>query len=215
VIFLFTNYKTILKFNSYAIIIRQLFNHMKQANYLLQLLIACMLMTVVSCGKNGTVGPQGSTGPIGQTGSTTTTNVIYSRWYTPSSYTEDAGSGTYQFYTDIAVLNITRDTLEKDTVLVYTKTDGYNPVLWPTNLVSQLPISVTYEEGTTLYTDTWSAVVTPGNIRIEFVDNRNLYAGLYYAHKFRYIIVRRGVHAIGSINTKNYEQVKQALHLPD
>jgi len=185
---------------------------MRKANYLLLLLIV-VLLVAASCVKKGAVGPQepmSSTGPTGTIGTAT-----YSAWYTPTSYNRDTTSGTYQFYTNIPALNITPDTLKNDTVLVYSKLDGYNPILFPSNVVSPMPVIVTYVEGSTEYTDTWSASIAPGNIRINFADDRNSSTGLYYAHKFRYVILPVGVHTMVHINIKNYAEVKKALHLPD
>jgi hypothetical protein len=215
---------------------------MKKTNYLLLLPIALMLLTA-SCGKDGAVGPtgpigptgpqgaagvsgtagtngtKGATGTIGATGATGTANVIYSDWVTPATYTKDTVFDAYHFYADIPASKITQAILDGGTVLVYGKLDGYNSVIWPTAQVSPLPISITYEfsstPGSTIYTDFWSALCTLGNIRIDFVDNQNYYGSISNAHQFRYIIIPGGVHTLGSINPRNYEQVKQALHLPN
>jgi len=164
---------------------------MRKANYSSLLSIVFLLVTA-SCGKKGAIGPQGTISTTGPTGAMGT--AAYSAWYTPTSYNINTGSGSYQFYTNIPALNITQDTLKNDTVLVYSKLDGYNPVLFPSNLVSPMPVIITYIEGSTAYMDTWSAHVTPGNIQINFADNRNSSAGLYYAHKFRYVLIRRSAH---------------------
>ena len=160
---------------------------MKKA-YFFWLVSNIFVLLVTSCGKEA---PQNVLSSTGQTGGTMPTATIYSDWYTPSSYINDTLSSLHQFYTNIPASGITQDILNKDTVIVYCKMDGYNPVLSPTNLVSQLPISVTYQENTTLYTDRWSAVVSPGKIQINFVDNHDFYSGLYYAHKFRYRLMPR------------------------
>lgn len=198
---------------------------MKKTNYLLLLSIAIWLCAA-SCGKDGATGPQGpvgatgptgSTGPAGATGptgATGTANVIYSDWITPSSYTLTTTFSMNHLDANITASTITQDVIDKGAVLVYGKLDGYNPTIWPTAQVSELPIVVTYIEGTITYADVWSANVTVGNIQIDFVDDHNLYSSLVTSHQFRYIIIPGGVHTLGSINPKNYNQVAQALHLP-
>jgi hypothetical protein len=220
---------------------------MKKINYLLLLLTAVMLFAA-SCGKNGAPGPQGpigATGPIGAigpigatgpagtngtngtngatgttgaTGATGTANVLYSAWITPASYTKDTVFSIYHFYANIPASAITQSILDNGTVVVYGKLDGYTTAIWPTAQVSPLPITISYEEGTTTYTDTWSALVTPGNVQIDFVDNLNLYGGISNAHEFRYIIIPGAVLTAVTnqhINLKDYNQVQRALHLPD
>jgi hypothetical protein len=210
---------------------------MKKTNYLLLLSIAFMVLILASCGKDGAVGPQGpvgATGPTGPTGATGaagtngtngatgatgatgTANVIYSDWITPASYTKTTVFGTDHFSANIAASKITQSILDNGTVIVFGKLDGYTTTIWPTSQVSPLPISITYQlGGTTIYNDTWSALVTLGNIQIDFVDNQNYYSSISNAHQFRYIIIPGGVHTLGSINPKNYNEVKQALHLRD
>jgi len=211
--------------------------HMKKENYLLLLPIAFMLLVMTSCGKDGAVGPTGAsgvagaTGPqgvagtngtngaagaTGATGATGTANVIYSDWITPSTYTKDTVFSTYHFFADIPASKITQSILDNGTVLVFGKLDGYTTTIWPTAQVSALPITITYQlGGSTIYSDFWSSLVTLGNIRIDFVDNQNYYSSISNLHQFRYVIIPGGVHTLGSINPKNYNQVKQALHLPD
>ena len=197
---------------------------MKKTNYLLLLAIAFMVLVASSCGKDGAVGPQGpagATGPTGPngaagpTGATGTANVIYSDWTTPATYTKDTIFSSYHFYANIAASKITQDILDHGTVLVYGKLDGYTTVIWPTAQVSPLPITITYMEGATVYNDTWQAFTTLGNIKIDFVDDKNLYGSISNAHQFRYVIIPGGVHTLAHINTKNYTEVKLALHLPD
>jgi hypothetical protein len=200
---------------------------MKKTNHLLLLSIIFMLLVMASCGKDGAVGPKGATGPtgpqgpagttgtVGATGTTGTANVIYSDWTTPPSYKKDTVFGTYHLYADIPASKITQAILDNGTVLVFGKLDGYVSTVWPTAQVSPLPILISYQLGGITYTDTWSALVTLGNVRIDFVDDQNYYNSVSNAHQFRYIIIPGGVHTLSSINPKNYNQVKQALHLPD
>lgn len=208
---------------------------MKKSNYLLLLAIAFMLLSA-SCGKDGAVGPagpQGSQGPAGTagtngiagtngvqgatgvTGATGTANVIYSDWVTPATYTKSTVFGTDHFIADIAASKITQAILGNGTVLVYGKLNGYNPVVWPTDQVSILPIEITYMSGTTQNIDSWSGLCTLGNVRIDLASSSNAYSSISNAHSFRYVIIPGGIHTLGSINPKNYNQVKQVLHLPN
>ena len=202
---------------------------MKKINNLFLMLAAAALL-LSSCGKNGDPGPQGpagptgaagATGPAGPTGATGATgsaNVIYSAWVTPSTYTKDTVFSTFHFYTDIAATKITQNILDKGTVIVYGKLDGYTTTIWPTDQVSALPIVVTYTEGATVYTDTWSSLVTLGNVRIDFVDNMNLYNGILNAHQFRYVIIPGAVLTAAiknHVNLKDYGQVRAAFNLKD
>lgn len=203
---------------------------MKKTNYLLLLAIAFMVLVASSCGKNGNPGPQGpigATGPTGATGAagvsgatgptgaTGTANVLYSDWFTPSSYTQTTIFGTIHFDADKAATGITQAILDNGTVLVYGKLDGYNPIIWPTAQVSTLPIEITYMSGTTQNIDSWSALITLGNVRIDLASSSNAYGSISNAHQFRYVIIPGGVHTLAHINIKNYAEVKQALHLPD
>ncbi len=209
---------------------------MKKTDYLLLLSIAFMLLVMASCGKDGKVGPIGATGAtgptgpqgvvgtngtngvagaIGATGATGTANVIYSDWITPLTYKKDTIFGTYNFYYDIAASKVTQAVLDNGSVIVYGKLDGYNTLIWPTNQVSALPIEITYMNGATQNVDSWSDYCTVGNIRINLASSSNAYGSISNAHQFRYVIIPGGVHTLGSINPKNYNQVKQALHLPD
>ncbi len=201
---------------------------MKKTNLLLLALLAVsLLLFAQSCGKDGAVGPQGpagTTGPTGATGqagqtgatgATGTANVIYSDWVTPPTYAQSTIFGTVHFDASITASAITQDILDKGTVLVYGKLDGYTPTIWPTDQVGQLPIVVTYQLSSVTYTDTWSANVTLGNIQIDFVDNLNFYTGISNLHQFRYVIIPGGVHTLGSLNPKNYNEIKNAFHLPD
>lgn len=164
-------------------------------------------------------GPKaGGTWPVpinlkGAKGDPGTANVIYSDWYTPSTYAQTTIFGTINFTADIAATKITQAILDKGSVLVYGKLNGYNPVIWPLDQVSQLPIAINYMSGTTPNLDTWSALCTVGNVRITLTSSTNAYTNISNAHQFRYIIIPGGVHTLSVVNLKNYKEVQQALHL--
>jgi hypothetical protein len=195
---------------------------MKKTNYLLLLAIAfTVILFASSCGKEGAVGPQGpagATGPAGAagpTGPTGTANVLYSDWVTPAAYTSSTVFGITHFNATITAASVTQDVLDHGTVIVYAKLDGYATNIWPTDQVGQLPVVLTYQLSSVTYIDTWSASATAGSIKIDFTDDLNFYTGISNMHQFRYVIVPGGVHTLAHINKHNYQEVKQALHLPD
>ena len=199
---------------------------MKKINNLLFVLAAAALL-LSSCGKDGAIGPQGPIGPVGatgptgatgSTGATGTANVIYSAWVTPATYVKTTIFGTVYFSYDLAASKITQNILDKGAVIVYGKLNGYNPVIWPTDQVSALPIVITYMSGSTANIDTWAARDTIGSIHISLTSSTNAYGSISNAHQFRYVIIP-GAQLTAAIknhvNLKNYGEVKQAFNLRD
>ena len=143
------------------------------------ILIPCVALLMVTSCKKGDPG---------------TANVIFSDWFKPDTYKKDTLFGIYGFKYDQPAPQITSKLLDSGTVVVYGKLLGYNPAVWPTTQVAPLPISLTYVQGSTM-TDTWSALCTPGNIRIRFVNDKNFYGSIANSHQFRYIIIPGAVKA--------------------
>jgi hypothetical protein len=158
--------------------LRFTFKRVRQCTLLLSLSF-CILLLQQSCKK-------GDTGPAG------TANVIYSPWFTPSSYTKDTIFGNYGFSYNKATTDITQQVIDTGTVIVFGKLDGYNPAIWPTNQIAQLPISIAYLSGVTSNVDIWSALLTAGNLKIRLVSSTNQYGSISNAHQFRYIIIPGG-----------------------
>jgi hypothetical protein len=210
----------------------------------------CMFLfisvSIVSCQKGdagpaGPAGPAGASGPTGATGAPGSANVVYSQWFTPATYVKDTIFGSYGFYYNKATTDITQKILDSGLVITYGKLDGYTAAIWPTNQVAPLPISIIYMDGASPNVDVWSALATPGNLRIQLVSSLNAYGGISNLHQFRYVIVPGGAKsAVASIkpgqeqgNTstftdaaaagdviKNYkqmtyEQVCLRLHIPE
>ncbi|MBS1662871.1 MAG: hypothetical protein JST68_17635 [Bacteroidetes bacterium] len=142
------------------------------------LLLALPIVLFFSC-KKGDTGPQGPTGNA---------NVMYSDWFTPSAYTKDTVFGIWGFKYNQTATSITQQVLDSGTVITYAKLLGYNTLIWPTNQVGQLPISLTYVQGTTM-TDTWSAKASVGSLQIRFVNDKNYWTSIATSHTFRYIII--------------------------
>jgi len=171
------------------------------------LCVAIMALSIVSC-KKGDPGPAGATGPAGPAGaagpagpagaagSSGAANVIYSDWFTPTSYTKETVFGINGFYYIQTATDITQNILDSGTVIVYAKLNQYNTTLWPTTQVAPLPVSLTYVSGGTTMTDTWSGLASLGQLKVRFVNDQNAYNNYNSSkNKFRYIIIPGGVHS--------------------
>lgn len=166
--------------------------------------IAIFAILLISC-KKGDTGPTGSPG---------TANVMYSEWFRPATYRKDTIFGIWGFNYDKAEPKITQQILDSGTVLTFGKLLGYNPAVWPTNRVSQLPILINYMQSGGVNLDTWSSLITPGNIRIRFVNNRNEYNAIATQHEFRYIIIPGGVSLTGR-GSLTYEDICRKYGIPE
>jgi hypothetical protein len=163
------------------------------------LLLFIVPLFVISCSKGdagpaGPAGPAGAAGPTGSQGPAGSANVIYSSWFTASPWTKDTVFDVYGFNYDKPTTDITQKVLDSGVVLTFGKLDGYNTLIWPTAQVAPLPITISYRfspAGIT-YNDTWTALATPGNLRIRFIDDQNYYGSIATAHQFRYVIVPGG-----------------------
>ena len=196
---------------------------MKQKHFLRFPLFALgVILILFSCtkqGPTGATGPQGPQGPAGSPGvagpkgDTGTANVMYSDWFTPDTYTKDTVFGTYHFYYDKPDSAITQEILDSGIVLTYGKLDGYTSLIWPTNQVSLMPITLVYRIGATIYTDSWSALATVGNLRIQFTNDKNYYNSVSPDHQFRYIIIPGGVKAFSI--PKDYKTLCQQYKIPE
>ena len=141
-------------------------------------------------GDQGPQGPQGDQGPAGADGADGNANVISSDWFKPNAYvlTENIFGIDYIEY-DQAAPEITQDIIDSGVVLVYGMLNGYTSTVWPTNQVSLMPILLSYISSGATQTDTWSAIISAGNVRIRFVNNTNLYSTVSTNHSFRYVVI--------------------------
>ncbi len=156
--------------------------------------VAFVSLAFVSCqkgdaGATGSAGPAGAAGATGPQGPAGTANVTDTNWFTPASYTKDTVFGTWGFYHDEAAPLITQGVLDSETVITFGKLDGYVTSIWPTNQVEALPIVITYMDGSSPNIDTWSALLTTGNLRIQLQSSLNAYGGISNAHQFRYVVI--------------------------
>jgi hypothetical protein len=163
-----------------------------------------MLLIIALTGVVAMMGcKKGDTGPAGPAG---TANVMYSEWFTPTPYIKDTVFSIWGFKYNKAAPGITQQVLDSGTVLTFGKLLGYNPLVWPTNTVQQLPISLTYNQGG-VTTDTWTARLSPGNLQIRFVNDRNIYTSIATNHQFRYIIIPGGNKVGARMARQSYEEV--------
>jgi hypothetical protein len=172
----------------------------------LRLLIAIAIFSIgfFSC-KKGDAGPEGPPG---------TANVIYSPWFRPSPYRKDTIFGIWGFNYDKAEPAITQNILDSGSVLTFGKLLGYNPAVWPTNRVAQLPILLNYKQSGLTHLDTWSSLLTPGNLRIKFVNDNNEYNVIATQHEFRYIIIPGGQSLTGRTQM-TYEEICRKYGIPE
>lgn len=186
------------------------FNFVRLKTYIMKLhasafTIAIIFIAVFASCKKGDVGPQGEPG---------TANVIYSEWFTATPWKKDTVFSVWGFNYSKAASGITQQVLDSGTVLTFGKLLGYNPAVWPTTQVAQLPINLTYQSGSVM-TDTWSAYATVGNLRIKFVNDKNYYTTIATAHQFRYIIIPGGEPTTGRSRPLTYEEVCRKYHIPE
>ncbi|MET0465377.1 MAG: hypothetical protein ABW007_19605 [Chitinophagaceae bacterium] len=166
--------------------------------------IAFIAIDLLSC-KKGDTGPEGPPG---------TANVIYSPWFKPATYRKDTLFGIWGFNYDKAEPAITQAILDSGTVLTFGKLLGYNPTVWPTNRVTQLPILLNYKQSGVTQLDTWSSHLTPGNLRIKFVNDNNEYNVIATQHEFRYVIIPGGQSLTGRVQL-TYEEICRKYGIPE
>ncbi len=162
-------------------------------------------------GQDGTNGTDGQDGANGVNGKDGNANVMASNWFIPSSYTLSTGFGGIKVLDhDQAAPDITQEIIDSGVVLVYGKLRGYSTSIWPTNQVSLLPITLTYGQSPTNI-DTWTAILSAGNIKIRFVNNINTYTSIGTTHQFRYVIIPSSGSASGRI--ANFSRKSLTDHL--
>ena len=147
-------------------------------------------------------------------GDTGNANVMYSEWFTPTPYIKDTVFGIWGFKFNKEAPKITQQMLDSSAILVFAKLLGYNPAVWPTGQVAQMPISITYMQGG-VTTDTWSALASVGNIRIRFVNDRNIYNVIATQHQFRYMIIPASTKVNSRVAQKTYEEICREYNIPE
>ena len=65
-----------------------------------------------------------------------------------------------------------------------------------------------------LQVDTWQAYVKPGNWRVRFTNDHNIYTSISNTHQFRYIIIPGGTLA-GRMAQMSYEEICRMYNIPE
>lgn len=169
----------------------------------------CLIVFLMSC-KKGEEGPQGPTG---------TANVNYSDWFAPNPYALNTVFGIKHFTYEKTAPDITQQVLDSGMVLVFGKLLGYNQAIWPATQVAQMPILLTYIQGGSTMTDTWSALATPQKLTIRFVNDKNEYNLISTQHQFRYVIIPGGNKISARRGTDyrhmNYSEICRLFQIPE
>jgi len=154
-------------------------------------------------GTNGVDGADGVNGADGTDGEDGNANLIYSDWFIASSFTLSTGFGGIKLLDhDEPASEITQEIIDTGVVLVYGNLRGYTTTIWPFNHVALLPVTLTYGTSPTEI-DTWTAILSAGNIKIRFINNNNRYTSIAQVHRFRYIIIPSS-EAISASKSDNY-----------
>ncbi|MDD4857448.1 MAG: hypothetical protein PHD74_04990 [Candidatus Krumholzibacteria bacterium] len=74
-----------------------------------------------------TFGCTGDTGPAGPRGATGSANVIYSDWYSPSTWDAESEFGVAQRTYTMTTTSLTQEIIDRGVVLVYMRFIGFNP----------------------------------------------------------------------------------------
>lgn len=116
---------------------------------------------------------------------------MYSDWFMPESWTSSEVFGRTVFSYEEPAPEITQDILDSGVVLVYGKLNGYSSTIWPTNQVSQLPITIQYAQAESQI-DVWSANLRPDTLKLTLTNNTDVYGSISTVHEFRYLILPGG-----------------------
>lgn len=141
------------------------------------------------------------------------TTAVYSNWFQATPWKKDTIFGIWGFNYDKVAPDITQQVMDSCVILTFGKMSGYNPAIWPTNQIGQLPIMFVYKQGNTV-TDTWSASPSVGKLRIRFVNDANIYNVISDSHLFRYIIIKGGLPA-GRGTAMSYEDICKYYNIPE
>ncbi|MBS1602158.1 MAG: hypothetical protein JST42_05775 [Bacteroidetes bacterium] len=196
---------------------------MKPRLYSYVAILLASAVLVFSC-KKGDTGPAGPAGPAGSAGAagaagpkgdTGTANVIYSAWTdvvfkvdTLHDLPDPTAIDTIDYSATITAPKITSDVLAKGQVTVYINVgSAASPVVFPlpyNDLAhgSALSISPLFALG---------QIVLISNAPNDYVGTYTQ-SGVKY-QQYRYVIIPGGVPA--SVNTKNYNSIKNYFKLPD
>jgi hypothetical protein len=164
-------------------------------------LVVLMAILTISCSKDGAMGPAGANGTNGSSGTNGTNgnaNVIGTNTLTVSSWTSYSSGSLWG--TSLSATGITQSIVDKGIVSVFI---GDSTGSW---------ISMPYTIGNT----SWFYIFGVGFINV-YKTNTNVAAiANPGSQTFRVVIISASNKAANpNTNWKDYNQVKEALHLPD
>lgn len=122
---------------------------------------------------------------------------MYGDWFTATPWVKDTVFNVWHFDYVKSYAEITQNILDSGTVITFGKLLGYNPSIWPTGQVGQMPISLTYQSGSVM-TDTWSSNIALGQVTIDFANDKNYWSSIATSHQFRVVIIPGGKHVAAS-----------------
>lgn len=153
-------------------------------------------------GATGPVGPQGPAGPAGGSGTGTSTNVIYSDWFTPAFV--DWQKITEKSYSyNIIEVKITQDIIDKGVVLAYSRQVASGPAYL-------LPMMLETNSGLTNY----NIAAALGKISITFTELLDIQGRPATGLQYRYVIIPGGVKSRANIDYTNFDEVAKAFGIP-
>jgi hypothetical protein len=131
--------------------------------------------------------------PITLQGPAGTANVEYTPWFKPGY----ADSITDLVYTDVTVNAISPNLADNGTILVYSTMNCYSASVWPENYMTGLPVTVNFTPmpgQVTPASQTWSAVITAQDIRLELYSADNAVTASQMTNNyFRVVLIPGGV----------------------
>jgi hypothetical protein len=181
----------------------KLLYRMTLAHHAITVLASLSFILQINCqGPEGPVGPQGPKGDKGPAG---TTNVQYSGWFSPSSWTSSPDLVS-SFYFETIAPAITQNIIDSGVVVAYIK------MAKDSGLVRPLPATPT--SGALVF---WNYdLPSAGMIRFTFSTNDDSFTPTT-ADKFRYVVISGGVRLGKRMNlmVHDYEALREIYHIAD
>ncbi len=153
-------------------------------------------------GATGATGPAGPAGSAGTGGGTTTTNVIYSDWFTPVATDWQKVTEKNYIY-GITDAKANQEIIDKGVVLAYTRQVAGGPAYL-------LPLMLETGSGLTNYNI--SAAV--GKINITFVELLDIQGKPATGLQFRYVIIPGGIKSRANLDYSNFDEVAKTFGIP-
>lgn len=139
-------------------------------------------------GVDGINGVDGTNGDNGEDGEDGNANIIASEWFR-LSFEKTLVNGLPHFNGTKSAPEITSEIVEKGTVIVYGKLNGYVENVWPTDKVAQFPITVMHYVLGNTQIAIFKAYISEGNIQINITENYDIHDGVSPYNSFRYVVI--------------------------